>query len=67
VQRSIELRAVYPEVLFNLARAFAATQQFELAVRAAITAQAQADEMGKTDLLAAIRDQLRIYRAALKP
>ncbi len=64
--RAIELRPTYPEAHFNLARAYASTRQFEAAIGAASVAQTQASDAGKTDLLARIREQLRIYRDAMK-
>ena len=64
--KAIELRSTYPEAHFNLARAYASTRQFEAAIGAASVAQTQASDAGKTDLLASIREQLRIYRDAAK-
>jgi len=66
LQQAIDLRPTYPEAHFNLARAYAATHQLEAAIRAATVAEAQADEAGKRELTARIRDQLRLYRAAVK-
>jgi tetratricopeptide (TPR) repeat protein len=67
LRQAIELRPTYPEAHFNLARAYGATQQFGTAIREALVAQEQADDAGKAELLAHIREQLRIYRAAMKP
>ena len=66
LMKAIELRSTYPEAHFNLARAYASTRQFEAAIGAASVAQTQASDAGKTDLLASIREQLRIYRDAAK-
>ena len=60
--RAIDLRPVYPEAHFNLARAYASIGEVEAAIRAALVAQEQAADAGKTDLLARIREQLQIYR-----
>jgi tetratricopeptide (TPR) repeat protein len=67
LQQAIDLRPTYPEARFNLARAYASTHQLEAAIRAATVAEAQADEAGKRELTARIREQLQIYRAAVKP
>jgi tetratricopeptide (TPR) repeat protein len=67
LQQAIDLRPTYPEARFNLARAYASTHQLEAAIRAATVAEAQADEAGKRELTARIREQLLIYRAAVKP
>ena len=41
--------------------------QVDAAIRAAIVAQEQAGDAGKTELLARIHEQLTIYRAGPKP
>jgi hypothetical protein len=58
---------MYPEAHFNLARAYASADRFEDAVRTATTAETQAIAAGKSALAARIREQLRLYRAAVKP
>ena len=67
LRQAIDIRAVYPEAHFNLARAYASTGQLDAAIRAAIVAQEQAGDAGKTELLARIHEQLTIYRAWPKP
>jgi tetratricopeptide (TPR) repeat protein/mono/diheme cytochrome c family protein len=61
------LRPAYPEAHFNLARAYAAMRRFEEAIRAASVAEEQAVAAAKADLAAQIREQLRLYRAGVKP
>ena len=39
LRQAIELRPIYPEAHFNLARAYASTRQFEAAIRAATVAR----------------------------
>jgi tetratricopeptide (TPR) repeat protein len=66
LERAIRLRPIYPEAHFNLARAYASTRQMEAAIRAATLAEQQAREAGKSDLIARIQEQLKIYRAGIK-
>jgi tetratricopeptide (TPR) repeat protein len=67
LQRAVALRPTYPEGHFNLARAYGSTGQFESAIREATIAREQAEDAGKADLLARIREQMQIYRAGIKP
>jgi len=59
LQTALQLRAEYPEAHFNLARALAAQGDLERARREAAIAEAQASVAGKTELVAAIRNQFR--------
>jgi len=63
----VALRPTYPEGHLNLARAYGSTGQFESAIREATIAREQAEDAGKADLLARIREQMQIYRAGIKP
>ena len=67
LRQAVELRPFYPEAHFNLARAYGSTGQFDPAIREATVARDQAEEAGKADLLARIREQLQVYRAGIKP
>ncbi len=67
LQQAIRLRPIYPEAHFNLARAYASTRRFDEAIRAATMAEEQSLAAGKSALTAQIRDQLRLYRAEVKP
>jgi tetratricopeptide (TPR) repeat protein len=59
LEEAVRLRPDYPEAHFNLARAFAVSGRAADAKREAATAEAQATSAGKTELVAAIRDQFR--------
>jgi tetratricopeptide (TPR) repeat protein len=59
LEAAVRLRPDYPEAHFNLARAFAVSGRTADAKREAATAEAQAASAGKTELVAAIRDQFR--------
>jgi Flp pilus assembly protein TadD len=67
LRQAVELRSTYPEAHFNLARAYGSTGQFDSAIREATVAHEQAEDAGKADLLARIREEMRIYRAGIKP
>jgi len=67
LRQAVELRPFYPEAHFNLARAYGSTGQFDPAIREATVALDQAEEAGKADLLARIREQMQVYRAGIKP
>jgi Flp pilus assembly protein TadD len=67
LRQAVELRPFYPEAHFNLARAYGSTGQFDPAIHEATVARDQAEEAGKADLLARIREQLQVYRAGIKP
>jgi tetratricopeptide (TPR) repeat protein len=67
LRQAVELRSIYPEAHFNLARAYGSTRQFASAIREGTIAREQAEDAGKADLLARIREQMQIYRAAIKP
>jgi tetratricopeptide (TPR) repeat protein len=67
LREATRLRPVYPEAHFNLARAYASLRQFDEAIRAAAIAEAQAADAAKADLAARIREELRRYRAGVKP
>ena len=58
LKRAIELRPIYPEAHFNLARAYAATRQADAAIREAGVAESQALAAGKNALVHQVR-QLR--------
>jgi tetratricopeptide (TPR) repeat protein len=67
LRQAVELRPFYPEAHFNLARAYGSTGQFDPAIREATIARDQAEDAGKADLLARIREQMQVYRAGIKP
>ena len=63
---AIRLRPVYAEAHFNLGRAYASAGRFAEAIGEATIAEAQAVAAGKTTLATQVREQLAVYRAALK-
>ena len=64
---AIRLRPVYAEAHYNLARAYASANRFADAIAEAEIAEVQAAAAGKTALTAQAQEQLRLYRAAIKP
>ena len=61
LEATLRLRPEYPEAHFNLARALAASGQRDGARREAAIAEAQAAAAGKTELVAAIRNQFHPF------
>jgi Flp pilus assembly protein TadD/mono/diheme cytochrome c family protein len=67
LQEALRLRPGYTEAHFNLARAYASAGRFAEAVAEAEIAEAEAMAAGKSALAAQVREQLRLYRAGIKP
>jgi len=64
---AIRLRPVYAEAHYNLARAYAAASRFAEAIAEATIAETQASAAGKAPLAAMVQEQLRLYRAGIRP
>jgi len=58
---------VYAEAHYNLARAYAAASRFAEAIAEATIAETQASAAGKAPLAAMVQEQLRLYRAGIRP